>query len=52
MGKTDLPPEWHGFPANPYNPHCWIVGEPTIGANCWIGAFAVVDGSGGLQIGE
>jgi acetyltransferase-like isoleucine patch superfamily enzyme len=40
-----------GFPPNPYNPHAWIVGEPTIGAGTWIGAFTVIDGSGGLTIG-
>lgn len=45
------PPEWHHLPANPYNPHAWILGEPTIGSGCWIGAFTVIDGSGGLQIG-
>lgn len=45
------PPEWHHLPANPYNPHAWILGEPTIGPGCWIGAFTVIDGSGGLQIG-
>jgi acetyltransferase-like isoleucine patch superfamily enzyme len=40
-----------GLPPNPYNPHAWIVGEPTIGAGTWIGAFTVIDGSGGLTIG-
>ncbi|MDD5131798.1 MAG: acyltransferase [bacterium] len=42
----------HHFPANPYNPHCWIIGDPKIGPKCWIGAFTVIDGSGGLSIGE
>ena len=42
----------HGFPPNPYNPHAWIIGEPHIGEGCWIGAFAVLDGSGGLAIGK
>lgn len=41
-----------GIPANPYNPHAWIIGDPEIGAGCWIGAFCVIDGSGGLTIGE
>lgn len=41
-----------GLPANPYNPHAWFVGEPTIGEGCWIGAFCVIDGSGGLSIGR
>ncbi len=41
-----------GLPANPYNPHAWIIGEPLIGAGTWIGAFTVIDGSGGLTIGE
>lgn len=40
------------FPANPYNDHAWIIGEPTIGEGTWIGAFTVIDGSGGLTIGE
>ena len=38
-----------GLPPNPYNQHAWIIGEPVIGAGTWIGAFTVVDGSGGLQ---
>lgn len=42
----------HGLPENPYNPHAWIVGEPAIGDDVWIGAFCVIDGSGGLQIGR
>lgn len=41
-----------GLPANPYHPHAWFVGEPQIGEGCWIGAFCVVDGSGGLTIGS
>jgi len=41
----------HGLPENPYNPHAWIVGEPKIGDDVWIGAFTVIDGSGGLTIG-
>ena len=45
-------PDWHQLPANPYNPHAWFVGEPEIGEGCWIGAFAVIDGSGGLRIGR
>ncbi|MEZ3160052.1 acyltransferase [Microbacterium sp. BWT-B31] len=39
------------FPENPYNPHAWIIGDPVIGAGTWIGAFTLVDGSGGLEIG-
>lgn len=41
-----------GLPANPYHPHAWFVGEPSIGENCWIGAFCVIDGSGGLSVGK
>jgi acetyltransferase-like isoleucine patch superfamily enzyme len=41
----------HGLPANPYNPHAWISGDPEIGPGTWIGAFTVIDGSGGLRIG-
>lgn len=51
------PPEFgdgqhHGFPANPYNPHCWVTGEPEIGEDTWIGAFTLIDGQGGLTIGR
>lgn len=49
----DMPvPEWHHLPENDFNPHAWIVGSPVIGEGTWIGAFAVVDGSGGLEIGR
>jgi acetyltransferase-like isoleucine patch superfamily enzyme len=41
-----------GIPANRYNSHAWIIGEPTIGDDVWIGAFTVIDGSGGLEIGR
>lgn len=47
----DDPPDWHQLPTNPYNPHAWIIGEPDIGPEVWIGAFTVIDGSGGLSIG-
>jgi len=47
-----ITPTWHHLPENPYNPHAWIVGEPDIGDGCWIGAFTVIDGSGGLTIGN
>lgn len=49
---SSVPPGWHHLPANPYNPHAWFVGDPVIGPGCWIGAFTVIDGSGGLTIGE
>ena len=39
------------LPDNPWNPHAWVVGEPVVGAGTWIGAFTVIDGSGGLTIG-
>lgn len=41
-----------GLPRNPYNPLAWVVGDPTIGEGTWIGAFTVIDGSGGLTIGR
>lgn len=41
----------HGFADNPYNSHAWIIGDPDIGPGTWIGAFTVIDGSGGLTIG-
>jgi acetyltransferase-like isoleucine patch superfamily enzyme len=40
------------LPPNPYHEQAWIVGEPNIGEGTWIGAFTVIDGSGGLTIGE
>lgn len=40
------------FPTNPYNEHAWIIGDPRIGSGTWIGAFTIIDGSGGLSIGE
>jgi acetyltransferase-like isoleucine patch superfamily enzyme len=40
------------LPPNPYNSHAWIVGDPQIGEGTWIGAFTVIDGSGGLTIGR
>ena len=46
--SADQPP---GLPANPYNPHAWVIGDPDIGPGTWIGAFTVIDGSGGLTIG-
>ena len=39
------------LPANQYNPHAWVIGDPEIGEGTWIGAFTVIDGSGGLRIG-
>ncbi len=42
----------NSLPANPYNSHAWIVGTPEIGESTWIGAFCVIDGSGGLTIGS
>lgn len=47
-----LTPDWHGLPPNRFNPHAWIVGTPEIGDDVWIGAFTVIDGSGGLVIGD
>jgi len=45
MRKGDLAP-------NPHNAQAWIIGEPEIGPGTWIGAFTVIDGSGGLKIGR
>jgi acetyltransferase-like isoleucine patch superfamily enzyme len=39
------------LPPNKYNPFAWITGEPEIGEGCWIGAFTLIDGLGGLKIG-
>ena len=40
------------LPPNDYNQHAWFVGEPEIGDGTWIGAFTLIDGSGGLVIGR
>ena len=45
------PPDWP-LPPNPWHPLCWVVGEPVVGEGCWIGAFTLIDGSGGLTIGR
>lgn len=48
-------PSGHGpaeLPENPYNRHAWVIGDPQIGDGTWIGAFTVLDGSGGLRIGR
>jgi acetyltransferase-like isoleucine patch superfamily enzyme len=43
MRKKIISEENNGFPPNPYNPHAWILGEPKIGKNTWIGAFTIID---------
>jgi acetyltransferase-like isoleucine patch superfamily enzyme len=52
MSTPPLDRSTTGFPPNRYNPFCWIVGEPEIGDGCWIGAFTLIDGQGGLKIGR
>jgi acetyltransferase-like isoleucine patch superfamily enzyme len=52
MSRYSPQPLVDGVPANPWNPHAWIVGEPEIGEGCWIGAFTLIDGSGGLTVGK
>jgi acetyltransferase-like isoleucine patch superfamily enzyme len=34
------------------HPTAWITGDPAIGDGTWVGAFTVLDGSGGLRIGR
>ena len=46
------PPPPTGLPPNPYNQLSWVVGAPEIGDDVWIGAFTLIDGSGGLKIGR
>jgi acetyltransferase-like isoleucine patch superfamily enzyme len=49
---TAAPPDpTTGLPPNAYHPLSWHVGQPEIGPGCWIGAFTLIDGSGGLRIG-
>lgn len=40
------------LPPNPYHELAWIAGTPEIGRGVWIGAFTLVDGLGGLKIGD
>ena len=47
-----VPGAGHGIPANRFNVHCWITGQPHIGEGTWIGAFTLIDGQGGLSIGR
>ncbi len=47
-----LTAEQHGIPPNSYNVHAWIIGNPKIGKGTWIGAFCLIDGMGGLEIGK
>lgn len=49
--RAGFPAKWP-FPPNPYNPLCWVIGTPSIGEKCWVGAFTLLDGSGGLTIGS
>jgi acetyltransferase-like isoleucine patch superfamily enzyme len=51
VDRPTPPDDGAALPANPYNPHAWVSGEPEIGVGTWIGAFTVIDGSGGLTIG-
>ena len=50
MNKKDKGPGI--LPPNQYNEHAWILGEPKIGEDVWIGAFTLIDGSGGLKVGK
>jgi acetyltransferase-like isoleucine patch superfamily enzyme len=52
MSIADEFGQLHHLPPNPYNAHAWLVGEPEIGDDVWIGAFTVIDASGGLTIGH
>jgi acetyltransferase-like isoleucine patch superfamily enzyme len=51
VDRPAVPHDGAALPANAYNPHAWVSGEPEIGVGTWIGAFTVIDGSGGLTIG-
>ena len=46
------PPAAQPLPPHPYNPFAWVAGQPEIGAGTWIGAFTLIDGLGGLKIGQ
>ena len=43
----------HGFPENKYNKHAWILGNPDIGEEVWIGPFTLIDAKhASLTIGK
>jgi len=52
LDRSNAMAKLNELPPNPYNAHCWMVGQPEIGDGCWVGAFTVLDGSGGLRIGR
>lgn len=52
MNPPENPAQAAPLPPNPYNPFCWITGQPEIGPGTWIGAFTLIDGLGGLKIGR
>ncbi|WP_346621878.1 acyltransferase [Blastococcus montanus] len=52
MDRPAVPHDVTALPPNPFNPHAWVSGDPEIGEGTWIGAFTVIDGSGGLTIGR
>jgi acetyltransferase-like isoleucine patch superfamily enzyme len=52
VSRPPVPHDGAALPANPWNPHAWVVGDPEVGEGTWIGAFTVIDGSGGLTIGR
>lgn len=52
MSIADEFGQLHHLPSNRYNTHAWLLGEPEIGDDVWIGAFTVIDASGGLTIGH
>src|SRR5688572_16453516 len=31
---------------------CLVIGDVKVGKDCWIGPFTILDGSGGLEIGD
>ena len=52
MTRSDAAHDHAALPPNPYNPHAWVIGDPVVGEGTWIGAFTMIDGSGGLTIGR
>ena len=52
MTRPDAAHDHAALPPNPYNPHAWVIGDPVVGEGTWIGAFTMIDGSGGLTIGR
>ena len=52
VSERSVSEDTNPFAARGFHPSAIIIGVPYIGKGTWIGAFTLIDGSGGLHIGE